>query len=225
MCVSNHINKSTREYIIRANRIFDKSGIIEISENKLFWFNNKIYKNTKNVYCNFLSDDMRGKFLSISPCIYKISNMIKYLSHIEMIFIVGDSFNNTLRITKFPKSFEKLSNLQALCISKFEYIEKLPKQIFNLKNLRILQITMADPSRDFYMSNNTNDLIGLQKISSKIGKLTNLEILNLNNNSLCKLPHTIKNLTKLSDLCIDYNRFSQKQYDKYKKILCKKLKK
>ena len=83
-------------------------------------------------------------------------------------------------------------NLKKLYLS-INKIEKLPKEIWNLKKLE-----------ELFLNNNK-----INELSSEIGKLKKLKILDLSNNQIKKLPEEIWNLKKLEILKLSYNKIKE----------------
>ena len=105
------------------------------------------------------------------------------------IDILDMSFN---KLTEIPKEIFNLTNLKTLNISNNQ-ITEIPKEIFNLTNLTYLDI-----------SNNK-----IKEIPKEIFNLTNLTDLYVSNNQISEMPKEICNLTNLTDLYVSNNQISE----------------
>jgi Leucine-rich repeat (LRR) protein len=145
---------------------------IKYPKNTLLLHNDTVYINNKNVFCNMIKDTpaIYSKQLNLQyNNIYKISNMIKYATHLEIL-----NLGNT-EIQKIPHcAIKYLTNLTHLYLHE-NNLTCLPKSICNLQNL-----TLLDCSR--------NQLTYLPK------SLNNLTILNCSENKLKSLPKSLSNL-------------------------------
>jgi Leucine-rich repeat (LRR) protein len=136
----------------------------------------------------------------------------------------------TLSITKYdpaikhlPAQLGTLTNLVELDISCLENLEDLPSEIGNLKNGNGCQMNISVPESIGDLSNlkvlrlygaldptpaDTNEPISPSKVKSlpaTIGKLQNLEELDLGRNRLKSIPPQIASLQNLRRLALDYN--------------------
>jgi len=115
-------------------------------------------------------------------------------------------------------------------ISKFKTIEKLwlkldssekidYSKLKNLSNLKEIDIDIVDQNEkesgipEFYFALTKLEKLylgdkGIRTVSSKIGNLKNLKVLELQNNKITKLPSTIGNLKNLQKLQLYKNRLS-----------------
>ncbi len=89
-------------------------------------------------------------------------------------------------------------NIIELDLSDCE-LEEIPDILFQVKHLKVLRI----PGNRYLKANR------LQEIPSKIGNLTNLEILDISNNNISELPDDFKNLKNLKQLYIQENKLDK----------------
>lgn len=114
-------------------------------------------------------------------------------------------------LVSLPSEIGVLTNLVELYLKRL-YIQIIPPSIQNLKNLRVLDLSMNDievlPDELYQLSDLqeltlNNNL--LQTISPNIKNMANLSILSLSNNNLIEIPAEIGELLDLSELYIDGN--------------------
>ena len=100
--------------------------------------------------------------------------------------------HNNNQIKDIPKEIGNLTNLQLLNLSNND-IKDIPKEIGNLTDLQELDL-----------SNNK-----IEEIPKEIGNLTNLLELNLNYNQIKEIPKEIGNLTNLLELYLMNNQIKE----------------
>lgn len=127
------------------------------------------------------------KFLNVSS--NKLSSLPDSICHCRSMVELDVSFNN---LTYLPTNIGyELPNLQRLCI-QYNKIRSLPTSVCEMYSLR-------------HLDAHFNELRGLP---AAIGKLTNLEFLNLSSNfsDLTELPDTFGDLTNLKELDLSNNQ-------------------
>ncbi|KAF6137095.1 hypothetical protein GIB67_030859 [Kingdonia uniflora] len=119
----------------------------------------------------------------------KLRSLPDSISHCRSLVELNASFN---RLTYLPTNIGyELVNLRILYVH-LNKIRSLPTSVCEMRNLRYLDVHF-------------NQLCGLPHA---VGRLTNLEILNLSKNfsDLKELPHTIGDLTNLRELDLSNNQ-------------------
>ncbi len=96
-------------------------------------------------------------------------------------------------ITKLSSKISKLINLEVLILSKTS-IKKLPKEIVQLKKLKVLRILGGGQ---------------LESLPNGIDELESLEVLDVWRNNLIELPETLIHLKKLKTLFLGENNFTE----------------
>ncbi len=98
-------------------------------------------------------------------------------------------FASRVRISVIPPEIKYLPNLESIFIVRSFFLESLPKEIGELKNLRSLVISQTQ----------------LGTLPTEIGNLENLKELNISDNRIAEIPASIGNLTNLETLFFGRN--------------------
>jgi len=85
----------------------------------------------------------------------------------------------------------------------------LPESIGNLSNLKVLRLYGALDPRDLSDTNKPISPSKVKSLPSTIGKLQNLEELDLGRNAMKGIPSQIASLQKLKKLALDYNHIHE----------------
>ena len=125
-------------------------------------------------------------------------------------------------IYRLPESIRECEKLEYLDISTTPYLEELPKEVFDLVNLRHLDYGYKEPEDCFHDADLTNigklsnleylnlcGRMGIEEISPEIGNLKNLKVLILEATCIETLPSTIENLTNLRELDLSACDFTE----------------
>ena len=121
-------------------------------------------------------------------------------------------------IEAFPEELRGLRNLRYLHIDAYGFQVKIPpwfSEFQQLESLHLVSTESGEFPREILECHNLLDLSictnftdPLQEIPEDIGKLKNLETLNLKENNLRGLPDSLWTLSNLRELDLSLNRFS-----------------
>jgi hypothetical protein len=177
-------NKKYLKFLIKKPIEINPSYILCVDKNMLVKIKQRVYKNTKYVFCSILKNYVRYRNLIIHLS-KPLSNMVKYLNTVTSCEITCDNLplNN---YNKLFRSLMKFPNLRELTLIKFN---KISKNIYKMNKLTKLVI---------YISK-------INKISNYIDKLTNLKTFSCYNTELKKLPKNIGKLINLQELNCYHN--------------------
>jgi hypothetical protein len=114
-----------------------------------------------------------------------------YRLHIGKFAVYRDKGSDISTLCTLPKEIGNLTNLYVLQISRCP-LTVLPKEIGNLTNLYVLQISESR----------------LTELPKEIFDLVNLRYLRLSDNQLTELPKEIGNLVNLTELYLHGNQLS-----------------
>lgn len=143
-------------------------------------------------------------------------------------FSIEDALKNPENVFRLNLSNQKVSipttvwskfiNLEYLSL-KNDHLVDIPKEIFELKNLKILDLSGNDfkiLSNDFIKLENLEELflndeknMDLPKTLNLLGKLPKLKTLHLENDNLNSLPSEILLIKNLESLYLNHNKFNQ----------------
>lgn len=113
----------------------------------------------------------------------KTDDLLKNIIKFKDKRIAYIDFGHIPNISKFNKFVSELDGLEGVYLNNL-YLSKIPNSIYNLSQIRYLELS----------GNN------LKEISPNIKNLNNLEYLNLSNNPLLKLSKNILKLIKLKEI-------------------------
>ncbi len=129
------------------------------------------------------------------------------------------------KITSIPDEIEKLKNLESLTLMVGKGLENLNEKIFNLTNLKTLDLSNNNIS---YIDEDINNLINLETLNlsdnniysldGDIDKLTNLKNLNLSKNKLTNFNEKILNLNNLAYCDLSFNQIDYISFENVKDI-------
>ena len=118
------------------------------------------------------------------------------------------------KLTKIPEEVFELTNLRILMLNN-NRISELPESLGNLTNLTRLDLRKNQisslPESIGNLINLTDLILEFNQLSSvpeSIGNLTNLTDLDLSDNKILSLPESLGNLTNLDFLCLAVNQLS-----------------
>ena len=121
-------------------------------------------------------------------------------------------------LSKFVVFLQKFSNLEYLSL-KNDHLRTLPKEIFELQKLKILDISSNDfetLSNDFIKFKNLEELylnneknLNVPQTLNLLSKLPKLKALHLEGDNLRKLPENIVKLKNLKSLYLNDNLFKE----------------
>ncbi|MBU1105730.1 MAG: hypothetical protein KKB51_03595 [Candidatus Riflebacteria bacterium] len=140
------------------------------------------------------------------------------------------AISDDLALKHLPSAFGSLIHLKELQIAGLEMLEDLPVEIGNLKELESIVIDNGNGSQmnislpesignltqlktlvlygaiDAHAFEGENaELAKVKELPQALGKLQNLEILDLGRNGLTELPSQVASLSSLTRLSLDYN--------------------
>ena len=138
-----------------------------------------------------------------------------YRLHISRFAVYRDKGSDISTLCTLPKEIGNLTNLYVLQISGCP-LTVLPKEIGNLTNLYVLQISESRltelPKEIGNLLNLTNlslEINHLTELPKEIGNLLNLTNLSLVTNQLTELPKEIGNLVNLTNLSLEINQLTE----------------
>ncbi len=145
-------------------------------------------KNLKTLVCNDFPDHFREltglETLIISGNMEVISDALTELTSLKSLMI-----SNCRALKKLPESLGNMRSLEVLIITGNMSLEILPISLFELSNLRTLNLYNND----------------LDSFPDMLSKFPRLEILTLGNNKLTHLPYSVFKLNNLIDFTIENN--------------------
>ncbi|XP_071741601.1 disease resistance protein At4g27190-like [Rutidosis leptorrhynchoides] len=139
------------------------------------------------------------KWISLANNSLDISYEVPHSFQLTTLFVQNYSKNKQIH----DRFFQYMRSLVVLSLYKTELMT-LPSSICNLSNLKIL---------------NLNGCTVLTELPGFIGKLKSLEVLDIRDSGVSKLPHSMEHLTHMRRLLVSFTTSTQDKYDAIFKLL------